>query len=643
MILDYNRFKDDFLFENMINETFIYFIKDFKDVLYKLSKSGNQIATDLIDIEYKDSKSDNTFISLGREGYITYNRLRDLKRNIEKSFTEWAKSRSLSDENAQSILDTLLKKIENGETSQSDVNHLFKDYELDKKSRNEVKLGRFVNAVLPGKFTPKDIEEFTNQFKATLEKQGQHFMEVSGDEINHWYNFENYLSMEGTLGNSCMARKKGIFQLYVENPDVCKLLVLVEDEKLIGRALVWKLNSIKSYGLKSEGVWFMDRQYTINDSYVEKFRNYAKEKGWYYKSYNNHHSLTTVTVVGEEKNCEMSVKIKSGKYSRYPYMDTFKRYNPEDGMLYNDEGDSSDYEGQFILNDTGGGFEEIRGGVWSEWHDRMIPEDEAVWSDWADSYLDRDSAIYISVGSRRYRDSYYPEDCDDIVYDEWIDEPIHVDDAVYSEPYGYYLYVENAVRTIVEIYSDGDVDPEDNWMHKNDSDIIEISEFDDMLWYEKLSDEFGEWTYNDHTHIVKSNLTKNYKEEWIPKILETEVYKVLEADESDEVPVDLAGVEWLTKTDALILGWKLDTSEERVIDKIQYNKGIENLLSLLLRKLKPKLRFWTDKVEGKGQQRFQFEEPEGIKKAEQLMNEKILKDLRIRQEELDSREWIYEN
>lgn len=208
MILDYNRFKDDFLFENMINETFIYFIKDFKDVLYKLSKSGNQIATDLIDIEYRDSKSDNTFISLGREGYITYNRLRDLKRNIEKSFTEWAKSRSLSDENAQSILDTLLKKIENGETSQSDVNHLFKDYELDKKSRNEVKLGRFVNAVLPGKFTPKDIEEFTNQFKATLEKQGQHFMEVSGYEINHWYNFENYLSMEGTLGNSCMARKK---------------------------------------------------------------------------------------------------------------------------------------------------------------------------------------------------------------------------------------------------------------------------------------------------------------------------------------------------------------------------------------------------------------------------------------------------
>ena len=104
MILDYNSFKDDFLFESMINETFIYYIKDFKDVLYKLDAKGNQIAKDLIDIEYKDNKSDNTFISLGKDGYVSYNRLRDLKRNIEKSFTEYSKSQGLSDEQTQTIL-----------------------------------------------------------------------------------------------------------------------------------------------------------------------------------------------------------------------------------------------------------------------------------------------------------------------------------------------------------------------------------------------------------------------------------------------------------------------------------------------------------------------------------------------------------
>ena len=87
----------------------------------------------------------------------------------------------------------------------------------------------------------------------------------------------------------------------------------------------------------------------------------------------------------------------------------------------------------------------------------------------------------------------------------------------------------------------------------------------------------------------------------------------------------------------------MNKKEERVIDKIQYNKDIESLIPILIRKIAPKLRLWTDKVEGKGQQRLQFEEPEGIKKAEQLMNEKVLKDLRIRHEELDTREWIYED
>jgi hypothetical protein len=642
MIKRYNSFlNSDTIFESMINETFVYYIKDFKDILYKLNAKGNQIAKDLIDIEYEDNKSDNTFISLGRDGYVSYNRLRDLKRNIEKSFIDFAKTTTLSDEHAQKIINTLLSRIENGETSQTDVNYLFKEYELDKKSRNEVKLGRFVNAVLPGKFTPKDIEEFTNQFKATLEKQGEQFEEVSGEVINHWYNYENYKEMSGSLGNSCMARKGGLFDIYVNNTEVCKMLILVEDDKLIGRALVWKLDSIKCYGVDPKAdVWFMDRQYTINDTYVEKFKNYATEKGWYFKSYNNHHSYSTVTIDGKEKNCDMTIKVKPGRYKKYPYMDTFKRYNPEDGILYNDDEEKVDYTGQYILNDTGGGYDEIEDGVWSEWHDRRIPAEYAVWSDWADSYLDSEIATYLQIGSTRYRHEWYPDDCEDIVYDEWIDEYIHVGDAVYSEAYGYYLYDENAVRTIDEILSDGDVTTGDGWRHKNDDNIIRISSFNGMLWYEKLSDEFSDWVDNDYTHIVVDNLIKNYKGEWIPKIIETEIYKVSESDENDS---SLGGIEWLTEVDALILGCKLNKEELRVIDKIQYNKDIENLIPKLIKKIAPKLRLWTDKVQGTGQQRLKFEEPEAIKKAEEIMNKKILKDLRDRRDEFDSKEWIYED
>jgi len=645
MILRYNKFiEEDLLFESLINETYVYYVKDFKDVLYKLSKQS-EIAKDLIDLEYKDVKNDMTFISLSdREGYISGSTLRNLKNNVEKSFTDWAKGHNLGDERTKQILDIMLSKIDKGETTQTDVDHMFNEYDLKSKSRNDVKLGRLVNALLPGRYTSKDIEEFTNKFKASLSKQGEYFEEVYGEDINHWYNADNYKEMSGTLGNSCMARKSGLFKIYTENPDVCKMLILIEDDELIGRALVWKLSSIKIYGKDpAQDSWFMDRQYTIKDSDVEKFRNYAKEKGWIYKSSNNHHSFSNVTIDGEEKNATLEVQLKAKNYGRYPYMDTFKRFDPNEGILYNDNDEDESYEGQYILNDTQGGYDEIASGVWSEWHDRRIPHDEAVWSDWADSYLWRDRATYVETGSRRNRDSWYPEDCDDIVYDEWIDEPIHTDDAVYSEAYGYYLYDENAVRTIDEILSDGDVTTDDGWRHTDDDDIIRISEFDDMLWYKKLSEEFRDWTYNDHTHIVVDNLIKNYKGEWIPKILEIEIYKVLDSDENDEVPVDLGGIEWLTEVDALILGWKLNKEEERVIDKIQYNKNIESLIPRLVRKIAPKLRLWTDKVEGKGQQRLQFEEPEGIKKAEQLMNEKVLKDLRIRHEELDAREWIYED
>jgi len=38
MILKYNKFIEaDLLFESLINETYVYYVKDFKDALYKLS------------------------------------------------------------------------------------------------------------------------------------------------------------------------------------------------------------------------------------------------------------------------------------------------------------------------------------------------------------------------------------------------------------------------------------------------------------------------------------------------------------------------------------------------------------------------------------------------------------------------------
>jgi hypothetical protein len=634
MILRYNSFiENDLLFESLINETYVYFVKDFKDVLNKLSKQS-EIAKDLIDLEYKDVKNDMTFISLSdREGYISGSTLRNLKKNVEKSFTDWAKSMKLSDEHTQSVLNTLINKIEKGEITQTDVNHLFKEYDLGTKSRNDVKLGRLINALLPGKYTPKDIEEFTNKFKASLSKQGEYFEEVFGEDINHWYNADNYKEMSGQLGNSCMARKSGLFGIYTENPDVCKLLILVEDDKLIGRALVWKLNSISIYGkYPDQNSWFMDRQYTNKDSDVEKFKNYAKEKGWIYKSSNNHHSFTNVTIEGEEKNATLTVEVKAKNYGRYPYMDTFRRFDPNEGTLYNDDDEDESYEGQYILNDTGGGYEEIASGVWSEWHDRRIPQDQAVWSDWADSYLNRDYATYVETGSRRNRDSWYPEDCDDIVYDEWIDEPIHTDDAVYSEAYGYSIYDQNAVEVINRIDSDGEaLGADSNWYHRDDDDIIRSGEYRNQIWYDVLSKEWSNWV--DYDWALRELFTLDYKDEPIPIQFQLETYKI-----TGDKPEDLEDIEYLSEVDALLLGVKVDNEKERLTDKFTYELTVFEIRDMLKSKLKSEIKRIEDIIEEKGQLQIKF----GDEDKEKYMNQlrKRLERYQERVEEIDTNQFI---
>jgi hypothetical protein len=634
MILRYNSFiENDLLFESLINETYVYFVKDFKDVLNKLSKQS-EIAKDLIDLEYKDVKNDMTFISLSdREGYISGSTLRNLKNNVEKSFTDWAKSMKLSDEHTQSVLNTLINKIDKGEITQTDVNHLFKEYDLGTKSRNDVKLGRLVNALLPGKYTSKDIEEFTNKFKASLSKQGEYFEEVFGEDINHWYNADNYKEMSGTLGNSCMARKSGLFGIYTENPDVCKLLILVEDDKIIGRALVWKLSSIKIYGKDpAQDSWFMDRQYTIKDSDVEKFRNYAKEKGWIYKSSNNHHSFTNVTIEGEEKNATLEVQVKATNYGRYPYMDTFRRYDPNEGILYNDDDEDESYEGQYILNDTGGSYEEIASGVWSEWHDRRIPHDQAVWSDWADSYLNRDYATYVETGSRRNRDSWYPEDCDDIVYDEWIDEPIHTDDAVYSEAYGYSIYDQNAVEVINRIDSDGEaLGADSNWYHRDDDDIIRAGEYRNQIWYDVLSKEWSNWV--DYDWALRELFTLDYKDEPIPIQFQLQTYKI-----TGDKPEDLEDIEYLSEVDALLLGVKVDNEKERLTDKFTYELTVFEIRDMLKSKLKSEIKRISDIIGDKGQLQIKFDEEEREKYFKQLTSR--LERFQSRLEEIDTNQFI---
>lgn len=226
---------------------------------------------------------------------------------------------------------------------------------LFSKNRQNINVGKAVKAILDitgFRFTPHELEIFVNGFKSTVDKLNDKFLYfelVSGEEIGKFYNNSNYLEKSGKLGSSCMASSPvKYFSIYIENPDVCKLLILKSEKdetKITGRALLWTL---------SDGQNFLDRVYTINDSDVELFKDYAKENGWYSKRYNNSSAdISAINPNGDYDNTLVGkVLVKPTEHDSYPYLDTFKYFNPKNGILSIDKIDSNDYK----LESTTGGY-----------------------------------------------------------------------------------------------------------------------------------------------------------------------------------------------------------------------------------------------------------------------------------------------
>lgn len=623
MISKYNSFALDLLLEKAINESFLYYSPNVRKALSRIK--SNDIAAELLGSEGTDVKPDMTFIDLGKEGYFSFITMRNAKPLIAARYPnlEWADN--IETQAMPDVVDYSNELHELDTETQSRGTGVFT------KSRNEVGLGRFVNKIFPGKYNSKQIEDFVNSFKASLEKAGEYFELVEGEDIEFWYNSDNYKERSGTLGNSCMAQKRNLFGIYTQNQDVCKMLILKEDDKILGRALVWKLNSIKTGRTDVEGAseYFMDRQYTIKESDVQKFRNYAIEKGWSYKSYNNHHSFGTVNINGEDKNVQMTVKVKDKDYNRYPYMDTFRRYDISNGILHNDDEQDQEYEGQYILEDTGGGYAEVEGGVYSEWYDRRISDDDAVWSEPLSDYLIRDQAVEVTRGYSRRR-GWYPSDYDDVFFDEDHDEYFHVDDGVYSEIEGRMLYDETAALVVSEIYGDGDVPNSDGqYMYEGDNDITEIDT--DWFWFDKISDKFRDW--QDYRYISQKLLVVDYKGNYIPKQFSITTYKVEPRDNA----VDITGIEYLSKVDSLGLGYNIIESEKRITDWFTYTETISEYTDILLERLPKLIKRYSDVLNNTGQLQLPFQGQEQQEYRDKVsMNRALCED---RVENLEEETW----
>lgn len=304
----------------------LYFSKVFRECLLSI-RDCNSIANQLL-LSENSLKSELTFVDLCESGdYLT--------------FMHWNQASKL---------------LNNQYFSNSDLwdyrKNKFVPKVYNNNKRLKIKLGKFVNKLFAGKFTNVEIEKFVNLLKSSVKNED--ISVVSGKDILYYYNMRGD---KGSLWNSCMICKdidyKGIFDLYINNPDVCKLVVLKKDGRLVARALLWKIHKIKlnSVDLKVNPSWFLDRVYYEDDYQAEKLKRWAISKGYLYRYYDDHHSYRHIVYNGQTYSADMTVKVKPKKYKHYPYLDTFVRYRTYSGLLFNN--DNGDSLGRILRNTNG--------------------------------------------------------------------------------------------------------------------------------------------------------------------------------------------------------------------------------------------------------------------------------------------------
>ena len=300
----------------MVKEMYLLYEQDFLDTLKLLiSKYQDKIAEVLVKLEGHDfEKLRQTYIGLSRE-------------LGKSSFTNHPDGDKRQIANIGKIVNSIIKAIR---------------YWIEEDNLDDP----FADV------TEEDVYKFVTRYKGEqqLAMDMEKYLEVvDGEDIRKFYNINNYYEPKGDLAKSCMrhAHKSGYFDLYVNNPDVCNMLILKspEDEtKIVGRAILWTdvaIYSNKGYQMKYEKQGkLMDRIYTNEESLINVFKNWANDNGYYYKeSQSNDESFTAIYDGREDEMAKyFVVEVGSDYYSEWPYMDTLKYFFKDNMVISNNDG-----------------------------------------------------------------------------------------------------------------------------------------------------------------------------------------------------------------------------------------------------------------------------------------------------------------
>lgn len=229
--------------------------------------------------------------------------------------------------NYSGSFDDLLKEISEMHNYKLNTNSFL--YKASRVGRGVMKIGKLVNTLFPlYNISPTELEHFVCLYRSYIsdeEYTNLNWALVSGNDISYYYKSKNMKI------SSCMVNKSDkIYNIYINNPEVCQMLVLHESRNSnlgIGRALLWKLNN---------GKYFMDQIYCTSSEVYKFFCKKGAELGAI-----NRHLIDL-----NQLNLEVKIKtIHKPKlpfflywimtYSKYPFMDTLSCYNINTNTLSN--------------------------------------------------------------------------------------------------------------------------------------------------------------------------------------------------------------------------------------------------------------------------------------------------------------------
>lgn len=352
-------------------------------------------------------------------------------------------------------------------------------------------------------FNEKDFENFANLFKSKGLNSDLKFEIIDGVDIHNTY----YMQLDkqgGSLAKSCMNKTIRMFGIYVGNPQVCKMVRLINTKKntLCGRAILWTLPN---------GDTFLDRVYTTEDFYLELFFEFALENSVTYRKREQTHTSQKEFVkiaTGEYINTSFTIELNTD-FNKSPYLDTF-RYGKR-GVISNDSEGYNDYT---YASTEGGRNNKVE-------DDSIYPSYEADTEDLEEGMvLTYDGDMISTEDAVTINGNVYDTNSDDVVYCEYhgeyslTDETTYCEDissyvndnaytVYYSESDDCYYYSDDSLTEINGGYYDSDdcVEVEGEWYLKSSDDIIETSDGEYILTEDAVEVE-GEWYSSDSPEIV---------------------------------------------------------------------------------------------------------------------------------------------